>query len=1304
MAVRETLDLDIRRALAQASQLSAELDKGLSGAAKEFESSISQATSRLGAASAGPIANIGAGLKAAGQDAAAAAQSMATLGPKADEAAAAMYAYQQSVLRAREEERLANQQRRETEQSLSRVGNSAGIAAAAIGAGLVVAINSAMDFNKQISMVGAVSGASAGQMAKLSEAAMQAGQATVFSAKQAAEAETELAKAGISTSDILNGALTGALNLAAAGQLDLARAAEISAQAMTTFGLRGSDVSHIADVLAAGANKSTGSVESLAQGLENVGGVAAKLFNISLEETVGTLALFDQNALRGAEGGTALRSALLSLATPTKQQAQLMSEIADQTGVQIDQFGSLQELAGNLQTAFAGMDDAQRRYALGVLFGSYGIRAANILYAEGADGVRKWTDSVNDAGAAQDFAGASMDNLAGDMEQLRGSIETALIGAGSQGNDVLRFMAQRATEAVNGIAQLPGPVQAAGFGMAGLATAGLGAVFVFGSLIPKWREVSDSLRNMGTAGTFAADNMGKIAKVGAGLAGAVTSFQMIGQSAEASTIGVLGLAASGAAIGSTFGPQGTAIGAAIGGVVGLGKAMLDSGESAEEFRRRMQGLASEIERLGTVASVKAFVDQLKGLDRIDFLSGGTNGVVAAIKQLRELAEISPASAQRVVEGLKQMRDEAGKPIFSGKELAGFEAAVDAGTAALERHNKKKLEADNINRQYSGSLDLTTGAQDDATKAWENYVAALQDGVPSVQSAFQSAIDATTDFAEKNKTAFDPQTFQQSLQDQLDAFRSWSDNVKWLAENGYKNLAENFAQAGPASSAAAQAMRDTSPEWRQAAEDTIGATKSDTQAYADWLATQGAALMGEGGLAAGHAAVTGVAGGITGLVGAATGAAEGVVGAVGTTWFGLPAKGGEAGGAGTSAFGTGITSKVDAATGAAKGVLDQAVAALHGDGPEGAGADFAGGFADGIRGSVWLVTAAASMVAQEAVAAARRWLQSQSPSRVMMQVGDDFGTGFSLGIDGAVDGAMESAANIASAAAGAAVDALSGDALLIARSAAFASGGTLPGSFGSSFAPPTPTPSSGLTLAQMAASIERMNANTALGINVNSQTGSSLYADTLKQGYVAPPVGVRSSWYWSQEMVDAYEAARPLQDRIAEAEKKLWFAGIASAQADIDAWVTGMSDATDDVKQAAADTADAAHKAVDDAKAALEAIKNGTAPDGTTPSTPTGDGSSTASADLAALNKTMEDMVAAERAVVDVLTKGLLHVEVTKMPDPVAPPPLVGTLTVEVNLPAGTPAETQAAAKTGAEQAMSAAMAEIRSLATTIKAL
>ena len=79
-----------------------------------------------------------------------------------------------------------------------------------------------------------------------------AGAATVFSATEAANAIEVLLKANVSAKDVLSGGLRGSLDLAAAGGLGVAQAAEIAATSMQQFKLRGEDMAHVADLLAAG--------------------------------------------------------------------------------------------------------------------------------------------------------------------------------------------------------------------------------------------------------------------------------------------------------------------------------------------------------------------------------------------------------------------------------------------------------------------------------------------------------------------------------------------------------------------------------------------------------------------------------------------------------------------------------------------------------------------------------------------------------------------------------------------------------------------------------------------------------------------------------------------------------------------------------------------------------------------------------------------------------------------------------------------------------------------------------------------
>lgn len=122
---------------------------------------------------------------------------------------------------------------------------TAGAALTTFGAGLLgvagKAVSTAASFDQSMSSVQAATHETASNMSLLREAALQAGQDTAFSATEAASGIEELSKAGVSTTDILNGGLKGALDLAAAGGVSVSEAAETAASAMTQFNLNGTD-------------------------------------------------------------------------------------------------------------------------------------------------------------------------------------------------------------------------------------------------------------------------------------------------------------------------------------------------------------------------------------------------------------------------------------------------------------------------------------------------------------------------------------------------------------------------------------------------------------------------------------------------------------------------------------------------------------------------------------------------------------------------------------------------------------------------------------------------------------------------------------------------------------------------------------------------------------------------------------------------------------------------------------------------------------------------------------------------------
>lgn len=416
---------------------------------------------------------------------------------------------------------------KENEQDLDRVGKASMVMGGGILAGIGLAIKSYSEFDSAMSEVRASTHESAANMDLLREAAVNAGADTAFSAKEAAQGIDELAKAGVSTKDILGGGLTGALSLAAAGSLGVGEAAEIAASSLTQFGLEGKDIPHLADLLAAGAGKAQGSVQDLGAALNQTGLVAAST-GLSIEETTGGLAAFASAGLIGSDAGTSMKSMLQRLTPQSKEAAEKMAELGISAYDSQGNFKGLAELSENLKTSMQDLTPEARNAAMGVMFGSDAVRAANVLYEQGAKGIEDWTAKVNDQGYAAVTASIKTDNLAGDIEKLGGSFDSVLIKSGSGAAEALRGVVQGAEDLIDAIGSIPTPVLNAGVGIAGIAG---GALLLTGAVatgLPKYMEFRSSMADLADKSPRAASGIGKVAKAAGAAAAAMVALQAAG--------------------------------------------------------------------------------------------------------------------------------------------------------------------------------------------------------------------------------------------------------------------------------------------------------------------------------------------------------------------------------------------------------------------------------------------------------------------------------------------------------------------------------------------------------------------------------------------------------------------------------------------------------------------------------------------------------------------------------------------------------------------------------------------------------
>lgn len=302
------------------------------------------------------------------------------------------------------------------------------VAIVGVGAAFKSTVKAGMDFQSSLNTLGAVSGATAGKMTQVADTARKLGNDISIpgaSAADAAAAMTELAKGGLSVDQAMQAA-KGTLQLAAAAQIDGAQAAEIQAKAINTFGLAGKDASHVGDVLANTANAATGDITDFAAALAQ-GGLVAHSMGISIDDTSTALGLFANQGLIGSDAGTSLKSMLVALQSPTKQQTAALEALGVKAYDAQGNFVGMRTVTEQLSAAQKTMTQEQFNAAAGTAFGTDAVRAAIAVASGGPAAYDKMSAAVGKVGGAATLAGAQTKGLKGAFGQVQNAAQDAQI-------------------------------------------------------------------------------------------------------------------------------------------------------------------------------------------------------------------------------------------------------------------------------------------------------------------------------------------------------------------------------------------------------------------------------------------------------------------------------------------------------------------------------------------------------------------------------------------------------------------------------------------------------------------------------------------------------------------------------------------------------------------------------------------------------------------------------------------------------------------------------------------------------------
>lgn len=336
-----------------------------------------------------------------------------------------------------------------------------GAATAVAGLG-VAAIKVGSGFESSMSNVAATMGITADEISRgsaefelLREAAKKAGETTKYSASQSAEALNYLALAGYDARKAAD-ALPAVLNLAAAGNMDLAYAADLATDAMAALGIEATtaNLTAFGDKMAVAAQKSNTSVAQLGEAILTVGGTAKILAGgtVELNTALGVLA---NRGLKGSESGTKLRNIILALTAPTNNAAAAIEELGITVADAEGNLRPINEVFKDLDESMNGMSEIAKKDILNTIFNRQDLAAVEGLLAGCGDEFDNLSRAIADSsGAMSEMAATQMDNLKGDIDILKSALEDLGISFyESNLSDFARNVVQTVTDMVGQLSE-----------------------------------------------------------------------------------------------------------------------------------------------------------------------------------------------------------------------------------------------------------------------------------------------------------------------------------------------------------------------------------------------------------------------------------------------------------------------------------------------------------------------------------------------------------------------------------------------------------------------------------------------------------------------------------------------------------------------------------------------------------------------------------------------------------------------------------------------------------------------------------
>lgn len=300
------------------------------------------------------------------------------------------------------------------------------------------ALKAAGDFEESMNGVVANTKGAEASFDDLRDKAKELGRTTSKSATESANAIEMLGRNGLNATQILDGAADATVRLSEATKGNLSLAADIATDAMSQFGISAAQMDGTVDLIAGTLSNSKLDIEGFGLALGQAGGVAGAV-GVNFADFTTSIAAIAPTFASGSDAGTGFKTFLTRLVPESQAATDKMKELGIITKEGANQFydaqgnmKSMSDIAGVLQTAFAGLSEEQANSAAKTIFGTDAMRAGIALSKVGAKNFDELAQSIG-AVSAEEMAAKRMEGFNGAMKRMASAFEALQIAMADSG-------------------------------------------------------------------------------------------------------------------------------------------------------------------------------------------------------------------------------------------------------------------------------------------------------------------------------------------------------------------------------------------------------------------------------------------------------------------------------------------------------------------------------------------------------------------------------------------------------------------------------------------------------------------------------------------------------------------------------------------------------------------------------------------------------------------------------------------------------------------------------------------------------